>query len=613
MGPENPTTSSLTENPLRDKLDEQLRLVSENCTGCGLCVRECGFLQSYDDPKQLAESYDPTRKQDLSYPFECSLCELCSAVCPHEVKPSRMFLEMRREAFERGEGNLSEHNVLRRYEKTGMSRRYSWYALPEDCDTVFFPGCALTGSRPDTTLNVYRHVQKQAPAVGIVLDCCGKPSHDLGDEAYFLSMFEEMTDYLVSRGVQNILVACPNCYRVFNDHAPRLKTRTVYELLNEYDLPETAQLSATVTVHDPCVSRFNTTGQTAVRELLGKKGLSIAETEHSGARTLCCGEGGAVGCLAPERAQIWKDKRLKEAGEQHITSYCASCTQTFAKHTSSSHVLDLLLTPEQALSGRASGARAPFTYLNRLRVKNHLKRTVSARVTRERTFQAGPENKGPLLKKLAILTLLTLAFFAVRSSGMAEYLDQNRLRELIAGYGLLAPLVYMLIYAIAPALFLPGLPIGIAGGILFGPFWGVVYTITSATVGACLAFLISRYLARDLIESRLKGPRWQRLNQQVEQNGWKVVALTRLIPLFPFNLLNYAFGLTRVRFTDYALATFVFMLPGCIAFITFSSSLLDLLRGEISGTFLFGLLLIVSVSLLPVIYRKVKKNRGQAA
>jgi uncharacterized membrane protein YdjX (TVP38/TMEM64 family) len=184
------------------------------------------------------------------------------------------------------------------------------------------------------------------------------------------------------------------------------------------------------------------------------------------------------------------------------------------------------------------------------------------------------------------------------------------LRQLVQTYGTLAPVIYMLIYTIAPALFLPGLPITVAGGILFGPFWGVVYSITSATLGACVAFLVSRYIAKDWVESKLKNPRWQRLDQGVERHGWKVVAFTRLIPLFPFNLLNYAFGLTKIKFSHYAITTFVCMLPGCIAYIVFSSSLLEVLRGNISQTFIIGAVMVLFLSLIPFIYRRYKDRKG---
>jgi uncharacterized membrane protein YdjX (TVP38/TMEM64 family) len=231
-------------------------------------------------------------------------------------------------------------------------------------------------------------------------------------------------------------------------------------------------------------------------------------------------------------------------------------------------------------------------------------------VTRERTFVPDREQaKKRSWKPVILLTLLVAAVAGVQLSGAGRYLQQDTLRSLIAGYGALAPAIYILIYTLAPVLFLPGLPITIVGGILFGPFWGVVYTITGSTLGASLAFLTARYLARDWVAAKLTGPKWEKLDREVEQHGWKVVAFTRLIPAFPFNLLNYAFGLTKVSFTHYLLATFFCMLPACIAFIVFSSSLLGLIRGNLSPTALLGIALIVVVSLIPVFYRKFKARK----
>jgi uncharacterized membrane protein YdjX (TVP38/TMEM64 family) len=112
------------------------------------------------------------------------------------------------------------------------------------------------------------------------------------------------------------------------------------------------------------------------------------------------------------------------------------------------------------------------------------------------------------------------------------------------------------------------------------------------------------------VEKKLSGPQWRRLDQGVEKHGWKIVAFTRLVPVFPFNILNYAFGLTKIRFLHYALATFICMLPACIAFIVFSSSLLDLIKGTVSPAFIIGIGLIVFVSLIPVLYRRYKAKKG---
>jgi uncharacterized membrane protein YdjX (TVP38/TMEM64 family) len=215
-----------------------------------------------------------------------------------------------------------------------------------------------------------------------------------------------------------------------------------------------------------------------------------------------------------------------------------------------------------------------------------------------------------MIKRLILLSLVIGVILAIRLTGVSRFLEQETLRQWIMGYGALAPVIYMLIYSLAPAFFLPGLPITIVGGVLFGPLWGVVYTITGATMGACVAFLVSRYVAGQWIQEKLTSPRWRRLDAGVERHGWKVVAFTRLIPLFPFNLLNYALGLTRIPFLHYAITTFICMLPACIAFIVFSSSLLDITKGRISFEFIIGLILIILVSLIPLFYRRYKAGKG---
>lgn len=593
----------------RRRLKEELSLQSEKCIECKLCRKECYFLQKYGSPKQIADTYNPASAKDQMMPFECSLCGLCATVCPVGINPAAMFLEMRRESVENGVIDFSEHSSILAYEKRGSSRRYSYYGLPADCETILFPGCTLPGTRPEKVKNLFAHLQKSIPDIGIVLDCCTKPSHDLGKEKHFQTMFTEMKTYLIDQGVKNILVACPNCYRVFKQHGGLLAVKTVYEHLAETNLPNTGNVLAEVTVHDPCGTRNDGHIHSCIRQLLKNKLLSIEEMKHHGSKTLCCGEGGSVGCINPEFSTNWSKRRGKEAAEKRIVTYCAGCANFLNRVTPTSHILDVLFEPAAALAGKSKVAKAPWTYLNRLLLKNHFKKTLKTAVSRERTLSGEHKNKGSLLKRLAVLFLVVSAIVAIRMSGATVYLDQNKLRELIAGYGTLAPAVYMLVYAIAPALFLPGLPITIAGGILFGPFWGVVYSITSATVGACVAFLLSRYVGRSWIEEKLKSPRWQQLDTMVEQHGWKAVAFTRLIPLFPFNLLNYAFGLTKVKFHHYALASFVCMLPACIAFIVFSSSLLDVIKGNITPSFVVGLLLILSVSLIPFIYKKYKSSR----
>ncbi len=602
-------TNPADNNRTSDALQASLEQVSTLCTSCMNCVKECRFLQRYGTPKQIAWTFDPTRQEQLAMPFECSLCGLCSAVCPEPIDPAAMFIQMRREAVDRGNNHFFEYGGLLAYERKGTSRRYSWYGLPAGCETIFFPGCALPGTRPEQTVKVFSALQADEPALGIVFDCCTKPSHDLGRSAYFSSMFDEMRGYLLSQGVKRVLVACPNCLKMFREYAPELAAATIYEVLAAKGMVS-GKLSGTVTIHDPCVVRLEKEAQAAVRSLVAAVGLTLEEMPHSGKTTLCCGEGGAVACLEPDFAEEWGRQRKQEAAGRRMITYCAGCSHTLNPHTPTSHIVDLLFDGEAALAGQARVSRAPFTYLNRLGLKKRFRKKLAGATTRERTFTGdGGRRGGGIVKPLIFIALLAALVAAVRLTGASQYLEQEKLRALIEGYGSLAPLIYMLVYAVAPSLFLPGLPITIVGGILFGPVWGVIYTIVGATAGACLAFLVARYIARSWVTSKLTSPRWRKLDREVEKHGWKVVAFTRLIPLFPFNLLNYAFGLTSVRFSHYAMATFVFMLPACIAFIVFSSSFLDLLKGRISPTFLVGLALVVLISVIPALYRRYQRKR----
>ena len=161
--------------------------------------------------------------------------------------------------------------------------------------------------------------------------------------------------------------------------------------------------------------------------------------------------------------------------------------------------------------------------------------------------------------------------FALLVSAMAlalghrDQLDVAALREWADRAGVAAPVLFVAIYALGTLLFLPGSVITLAGGAIFGPILGTFYNLVGATLGALLAFLVARFLAADWVE-RKTGGRLKRLKEGVEKEGWRFVAFVRLVPLFPFNLLNYALGLTRIPPSQYLIATSVFIIPGTIAY-----------------------------------------------
>jgi len=185
-------------------------------------------------------------------------------------------------------------------------------------------------------------------------------------------------------------------------------------------------------------------------------------------------------------------------------------------------------------------------------------------MTRYRRFLSPKgRNRSPKITRLLLIALLagglTLAL-AYRQSLAAANLE-----SWVAQAGIFGPLVFMVMYAVATVLLLPGSVLTLTGGALFGPVWGTAYNLTGAVLGATLAFLMARYLALDWVDQRVGG-QLKQLKQGVEAEGWRFVALVRLVPLLPFNLLNYGLGLTRIPLTHFVLASYLFMLPGAIAY-----------------------------------------------
>ena len=177
-----------------------------------------------------------------------------------------------------------------------------------------------------------------------------------------------------------------------------------------------------------------------------------------------------------------------------------------------------------------------------------------------------------LSRRLLVVTLvaLALAVILVRVLGLTDLVrleNLARLRERIDGFGAWAPVIFVLGYVAAVVAFVPALPLTILGGLAFGAGWGALYVAIAATTGACLAFLIARYAARAAVARWMaRYPALERMDRAVARHGFRIVMITRLVPIFPFNLQNYAYGLTSIRFGAYAVTSFLCMLPATLAF-----------------------------------------------
>jgi len=208
----------------------------------------------------------------------------------------------------------------------------------------------------------------------------------------------------------------------------------------------------------------------------------------------------------------------------------------------------------------------------------------------------------PILLMSAVAAVIVFSY----AFGIGEKL--SALRDWIQSLGALGPVVFVFIYAAATAAALPGLAITIVAGAIFGSVVGVIVVSIASTLGASLAFLIARYFARDATAKWLaKREKFKKLDDLIEKHGAIIIAIVRLVPLFPFNFVNYGFGITRVPFWTYVVWSWLCMLPATILYIVGTDAVIQaIVRKEVPWT-LVGVMIAVGV-ILVVLVRFARKR-----
>lgn len=218
-------------------------------------------------------------------------------------------------------------------------------------------------------------------------------------------------------------------------------------------------------------------------------------------------------------------------------------------------------------------------------------------------------NRPALAIRLVVALLLAAAI--VWAFLNRDQLNLAQMDAWLSGFGIFGPIIYVLLFAIATVAFVPGTLFALAGGVMFGPVWGAILNLMGATLGASLSFLIARYLAGQWV-SKKAGGRLKKLVDGVDAEGWKFVAFVRLVPFFPFNLSNYALGLTRIGFFPYVITSLICMAPGAIAFTWLGYAGREAAAGNTSairyGLFTLGLL--AAIAVLPRLFARMKTTEN---
>jgi len=222
--------------------------------------------------------------------------------------------------------------------------------------------------------------------------------------------------------------------------------------------------------------------------------------------------------------------------------------------------------------------------------------------------------KKSAIKLIFIVIFISAIIFIFRYFNLHEHLTLQKLHNLVDSFGIFGPLAFVLLYAVASTFGLPGTIFTIAGGIIFGKWLGTALNITGATLGACAAFAIGRFAARDVMAQKFRGQKWfDKLEKGIAEDGLNYMLFVRLVPVFPYNGLNYGASLTGISFKNYLIGTFFGMMPASFIFTNAAAEIgesieegFTLTAGMITSLVLLGILALVPIAVKK--YKVYKKN-----
>jgi Fe-S oxidoreductase len=363
-----------------EAMDEAKRCLQCECMEC---VKICPYLEHFEsypkryvrqisaDATMVMGSHGKTSKLVNS----CSLCGLCTLVCPHELSMADVCMEGRRSLVRRNKMPPSAHAFA--LEDMGFSNsEKAALALHEpgkdQSQFVFFPGCQLAAIYPEHVLSAYTFLRNNLKDVGFMLRCCGVPGKWAARGDLFEEALRGMEEAWKSLGSPTIIMACPTCYQILKERLPQANMVTLWQIL--VDAPQSNQAKAVtrkLAIHDPCATRYEPDIQDAVRKIVTGLGYDIEELTLGRDRTECCGFGGLMSAANPSLARDVAKTRALRSETDYVT-YCAMCRNALAATGKRVlYLLDLLFASEtDAANRRAPGLSERRE--NRYRLKQRL-------------------------------------------------------------------------------------------------------------------------------------------------------------------------------------------------------------------------------------------------
>ena len=329
---------------------------------CDACMRACDLMRLHKKtPRRIYEEvyitiHPGTLSRDGTWATRlistCDHCGLCKEVCPQHIDFGDFLLKSMRAMRKKGAMPWPFHDFWLR-DMAYSSGKVKVCRRPEGVKRsgyAFFPGCQLAGSDPRYVTKTYEWLVSKKSDTAIWMTCCGAPAEWAGEEELYASHLEQMRKEWRELGEPTVILACPNCAKLFKQYLPEIPTVFLTEVMEEWGIPEGASAGNGVSygLFDPCASREFPNLQENVRRVAAQAGISFERLSYEGEKARCCGYGGHISIAAPGHTKYMTMSRAGEGDMPYLT-YCVNCRESFAgQEKEAVHILDLLFDLENA-------------------------------------------------------------------------------------------------------------------------------------------------------------------------------------------------------------------------------------------------------------------------
>lgn len=369
---------------ISEELIQKISEETDKCIGCNLCKKNCPMLDEFcDTPKRLLEDMRDSKEVDIIVPYSCALCNYCNQVCPKDVDLKGVFYNLKTHIVDTEEKPPKElgYSTVKSHQNNSFSKLFSTDIIGlnnQQKNRIFFPGCSLSSYSPDIVKKTYEYLKEKLPGIGIALKCCGNPTYSMGQTDKFNNLYQSVQSEFEESGVEEVIVACQNCYKVIKENSPNIKITSLWDVISKCGVPESKKdyfqsVDKVFSIHDPCPTRNESHIHDSIRDITDQLGINIVEMKFIREKTLCCGSGAMIGVTNKKLASQQREKRASQSDSDYIITYCEECVESMKKGGKKSiHILDLLFDDDIDKTFDQKSIGVTNKWINRYKVKRRI-------------------------------------------------------------------------------------------------------------------------------------------------------------------------------------------------------------------------------------------------